>query len=149
MSNYLVRQAGAPGPEHQRLRNELAAWAKWKGYTYPYGRLADEVIPDVVKGNDAKTLLFVGDAKDAENETSETGETVARIEKYFKVFSNLLGQQWKGGILALATNDRNEAVSWTSVLNNAASNAGLITGTGDKPNFSVYEYSSNTWIVWW
>ncbi len=149
MSNYLVRQAGAPGPEHQRLRNELAAWAKKKGYTYPYGRLADEVIPDVVKGNDAKTLLFVGDAKDAENETSETGETVARIEKYFKVFANLLGRQWKGGILALATNDRNEAVSWTSVLNNAAANAGIVSGTGDKPNFSVYEYSSNTWIVWW
>lgn len=149
MNNYLYQQAGSPGPEHQRLRRELNTWAEMKGYTHPYQKLTDELVPDVVKGNKANMHLFVGDAKDAANETAETEETVARLEKYFKEFAKLLRQNWKSGTLAVATNDRDEAVSWTQVLNDVASAAGLGTSTGARPNFTVYQYSSDTWIVWW
>jgi len=149
MSNYLYQQAGSPGPEHQRLRRELSTWAETRGYKRPYAKLTDEVIPDVVKGDEVNRFLFVGDAKDAANETSEKEDTVSRLEKYFREFAKLLGQNWKGGTLAVATNDKEAAVSWTRVLNDVAVAAGLSATGGARPNFTVYEYSSNTWIVWW
>lgn len=149
MSNYLYRQSGAPGPEHQRLRKELSAWAEGKGYAHPYAKLNDGLVPDVVKGNNSEKHLFVGDAKDAANETSANEETLKRLEAYFREFARLLGSGWRGGTLALATNDKAAAVSWTQALNDVAMTAGLSGTGGTRPNFTVYEYSSDTWIVWW
>lgn len=146
----LHTNSGGPGREHERLKEELDNWAKSQGYRDPYSKLAADAIPDVLNGRE-KSFLFVGDAKDAESETPEKQETVLRISKYFKEFVKLLGPTgtWRGGILAVATNDKLAAESWTPVLNTLASNARIVSSSGAPPNFTVFQYSSNTWIIWW
>jgi hypothetical protein len=100
-----LREAAGPGPEHERLKGELAAWANVRGYAKVYSEFRSGNKPDVLRGTPNDKYLFVGDAKDATNETAENTDTVARISGYFRDFAILLGDPgYRGGLLAIATN---------------------------------------------
>jgi hypothetical protein len=75
MVSRLLREAGAPGAEHERLLAELAEWAASMNYKEEYAQFTSGVLPDVLRGTSDNEFLFVGDAKDAENEDATNGET--------------------------------------------------------------------------
>jgi hypothetical protein len=153
IADGLLREAGAPGAEHNRLEAELREWAERLGYKSRYQSFRSGVRPDVLHEceGDAGSYLFVGDAKDGANQTSRTPETVRQIRRYFDEFGALLGQSgYRGGLLAIATNSAEEAERWVVALNILAAAAGLQSTPSGEPDFSVVETSpGETWIVSW
>lgn len=107
--------------------------------------------PDVLRRKSDDEFLFVGDAKDAENEDATNGETLKRIQGYFQEFAVLLGKnEHKGGILAIATNSAKAAADWVPALNTLASTVGISGKGREQPNFKVMETrQGKTWIIWW
>ncbi len=148
----LLREAGAPQAEHERLKKELATWSTEQKFSIEYTGFKNGPYPDVLRGTEDRKSLFVGDAKDCNHETCETQDTVTRIKGYFKEFSDLLTAGWAGGYLAIATNSEAAAMGWVGVLNKMASDVGIVgvvNGQKMKPNFKIHHRSSNTWIVYW
>jgi hypothetical protein len=147
----LLVEAGAPGEEHERLKSDLAEWAESQGYSKVYSSFKSGSRPDVLRATGNDHYLFVGDAKDAENETPEVEETLQRVEAYVKEFASLLGGGgYAGGIIAIATNDEGAAEDWVDELNALARLAGITGSEGQQPSFSVLEYKpSHTWIISW
>jgi len=155
----LNKQAGAPGPEHERLKSDLLTWAMELGFVTAYKRFKNDGIPDVLLENTSFNYLFCGDAKDAKNETCDNAETVQRIRGYFDEFVSVLGAKgFSGGRLAIATNSETEAKRWVPVLN-ALAQASNIVGVLTlgvpvpqefPPNFTVIQIpGKNTWITYW
>lgn len=144
----LLREAAGPGAEHERLRRRLDAWAKERGYAKAYKALPGGGEPDVLRVDEADKLLFVGDAKDAENETSDRRDTVVRIQGYLNEYADLLST-FRGGIIAIATNEEDAAHDWASALNLLARFAGIVGPKGARPSFKVEKVDEGTWIAWW
>jgi hypothetical protein len=65
MVSRLLREAGAPGAEHERLLAELAEWAASMNYKEEYTQFTSGTLPDVLRRTSDNEFLFVGDAKDA------------------------------------------------------------------------------------
>ncbi len=151
MVSRVLREAGAPGAEHERLLAELAEWAASMNYSEESVQFTSGARPDVLRRTSDNEFLFVGDAKDAENEDATNGETLTRIQGYFQEFAALLGKNaHKGGILAIATNSAAAAADWVPALNTLASTAGISGKGGGQPNFTVtVTRPGKTWIVWW
>lgn len=96
--------------------------------------------PDVLGGMESEDYLFVGDAKDFENEDSSNSPTVQRIQGYFFEFAGLLGNLgYKGGILAIAANSSEAASDWVVTLNALANAAGIRSSNGEDSNFTISE----------
>lgn len=146
-----IMEEGRVGPEHERLKRDLTAWAREQNFTQAYKKLPNESEPDVILTSAAEPwFLFVGDAKDSENETVDTTETVSRIQGYFRQFADLLGNPYRGGYLAIATNNAQEAARWVPVLNTLARGALLKTATRVGPDFRVVRLPArNTWVIFW
>lgn len=144
-------EEGGPSPEHERLKADLTDWALFKGYSKAYKKFQNGSEPDVLRENPQGKYLFVGDAKNSENETADNSETLSRIQTYFKQFVLLLGpERYKGGILAVATNNENEANKWVPVLNTLARAACIVSGSGCLADFSVVKLDGKmTWIIYW
>jgi len=106
---------GAPGPEHERLKDELKEWAKEKGFAESDQKLSNNSMPDVLMIIPDEKFLFIGDAKDSKTENSKNKKTLERINKYIKEFQKLLNE-YSGGYIAIATNDCDEAKKWINVL---------------------------------
>ena len=151
MVSRLVREAGAPGAEHERLLAELAVWAASMNYKVENAQFTSGARPDVLRRTSDNEFLFVGDAKDSENEDATNGETLKRIQGYFQEFAARLGgNEYKGGVLAIATNSAEAAADWVPVLNTLARTAGITGKGGVQPNFKVTETrQGKTWIIWW
>jgi hypothetical protein len=151
MVSRLVREAGAPGAEHERLLAELAVWAASMNYKVENAQFTSGARPDVLRRTSDNEFLFVGDAKDAENEDATNGDTLKRIQGYFREFAARLGETaHKGGILAIATNSAEAAADWVPALNTLACTAGITGKGGVQPNFKVTETrQGKTWIIWW
>lgn len=144
----LLREASGPRGEHERLRRRLDVWAKERGYAKVYKALPGGGEPDVLRVDEADNLLFVGDAKDAENETSDRQDTLLRIQGYLNEFADLLST-FRGGIIAIATNEEDAAQDWASTLNLSARFAGIVGPKGARPSFKVEKVDGGTWIAWW
>lgn len=112
--------------EHNRLQGDLDAWASAKGFSMAHPSLPSGKRPDVLRTDSKKTFLFIGDAKNPENETSQNSETCSRLDNYFKEFAEFLSAGWLGGNLAVATNSESEARNWVSVLNVLATKNALV-----------------------
>ena len=151
MVSRLLREAGAPGAEHERLLAELAEWAASMNYKEESVQFNSGARPDVLRRKSDEEFLFVGDAKDAENEDATNGETLKRIQGYFQEFAARLGGSvYKGGILAIATNSAKAAADWAPALNTLARTAGITGMGGEQPNFTVTETrQGKTWIILW
>jgi hypothetical protein len=61
----------------------LESWATNHGFATECKEFPDESIPDVLRTNRSKDILFVGDAKDVINEMIRNKEILKRILKYF------------------------------------------------------------------
>jgi hypothetical protein len=144
----LLRESGAAGEEHERLKKELDQWAVLQGYSKAYRALPDGGEPDVLRVNPSKVLLFLGDAKDAENETSSRRDTLLRIQGYLGEYAALL-ETFKGGVIAIATNNEDAANNWVGALNLLTKAAGIVGSDNAPPRFRVEQTGSSTWIAYW
>lgn len=142
---FLLREAA--GQEHKRLESILDAWAVQLGYEKRYTQLPNGQRPDVLR--DFNESVFIGDAKDATNETPKTTQTLRRIDSYMQQFGYLLVRGYHGGHFAIATNDGEVAQEWVAVLNLLAIKEGLSGPDHTAPNFKVLEVNEDTWIVYW
>ena len=151
MVSRLLREAGAPGAEHERLLAELAEWAASMNDKEEYTQFTSGARPDVLRRTSNNEFLFVGDAKDSENENATNGETLKRIHGYFQEFAARLGGNgYKGGVLAIATNSAEAAADWVPALNTLTRTAGINGKGGELPNFKVkMTKPGKTWIIWW
>jgi hypothetical protein len=147
----MLREAGAPGPEHERLKKSLHLWAKEKKYVTMYSELPNGSRPDVLRTTKDKEYLFVGDAKDAANETPDNKDTLVRLAIYIDEFSSILGNSgYKGGIIAIATNNADIAEQWIPALNTLACKASLTGPNGARPAFKTIKLKNErTWIIAW
>jgi hypothetical protein len=141
----------AAGPEHERLKADLNEWAAAQGYPEVLRSLPSGRIPDVLRYDSELRHLFVGDAKDADVETTSDSATVQRIAGYVREFGHLLGgTQVDGGIVAIATNDAAEAEKWVLALNLFCVMSSITAGDDSGADFHVIKLENkNTWIVWW
>ena len=142
---------GKPGTEHERLLKELKKWAKSKNYILEFRSFNNGSKPDVLMGFSDELYLFVGDAKDSNNETTSNSETLLRIQNYFCEFAKLLGPgHYKGGILAIATNSLESAKEWEPALNILARIANITGENGTPPDFKIENTNpEKSWIIWW
>ena len=138
--------------EHKRLQRDLDAWASSLNYPTVYRSLPSGCEPDVLRHHSVSKMLFIGDAKNAENETASNSDTVQRIGGYIQEFANLLkGPSVRGGIIAIATNDAQAAQDWVTTLNVLCTRSGITGGAENAPpHFTVQKLQDkNTWITWW
>jgi hypothetical protein len=129
------------GLEHKRLQSELEKWARNIGYNKDGPRFKGR-IPDVVLTNQDGDKLFVGDAKDAKNETVNNEEAVSRIKGYMEEFLRFIKNgEYKEGIFAITTNDQDAAKKWCIFLNEISRDEGM--------NFEIEKKEhGSTWIIW-
>lgn len=148
---HILREAKAPGPEHERLRGELSSWAVSRGFTKSYKTLPNGSEPDVLCTTPEDEYLLVGDAKDSANETADHSETLQRIWTYVQEFAGLLGTpRYKGGHIAIATNSKSAASGWVVALNTLARIATITGANGSAPDFQIVETApKTTWIIFW
>jgi hypothetical protein len=146
---FLLKEA-KESLDHERLKKDLAAWANSKGFVRIVPGFSDGTIPDVLRTDNAKHV-FVGDAKNADNETQDNPATLQRLQNYFEQFAACLRQGYKGGFFAIATNSESEAKKWIPALNFLAKAAGLTAGTLKRPpSFRVVRLvGKKTWIIYW
>ena len=145
-----ILKEGAPGPIHTRLETELGGWAGAKGFVDELHKGLPSGRPDIFRCIRADSLLFIGDAKDSENEDAFTFRTYTRISGYLTDFANFIADgRIEGGIFAVATDKEHEANDWAYRLSQLAADLGLSDDAGDAPNFQVTKTAENTWVAWW
>jgi hypothetical protein len=141
----------AATPEHERIKAELDEWARARlGYEEVISGLPSGRRPDVLRYTRSSHDLFIGDAKNAENETPSNGATIGRIAGYVIEFSRLLtGPSVHGGTIAVATNSEAEANDWVTPLTLFCCMSGIVDGDGREPDFRVQRIGDRTWVTWW
>lgn len=136
-----------PGMEHERLKADLNRWAHSQGFVRDVS-LESGLQPDVMRVTPDETLVFIGDAKDHTNETVDNHATLERIFSYIVEFAALLRGGIEGGMIAIATNNADEAGRWSSHLRFMTGLAGIENSGGGPVEFAVRELETGrTWIV--
>jgi hypothetical protein len=160
MNNNLLRLLQTKNQsEHERLKKELESWAIWGHCNTKYSNFKDGSIPDVLRANISQEILFVGDAKDARNETVDKKSTTERIRKYFcntnyvlslsPLFSALQSQpHFSKLFFALATNDYEAANNWIIELEKIAESCGFSNCLDGSAKFQCIQINTMTWIVY-
>jgi hypothetical protein len=146
----LLKEAAA-GAKHNRLQGELDRWAQAQGFSQGLnGNLPNGGRPDVLRSDNEASYLFIGDAKDSENETPNDFATYVRIAGYMDTFADSIKNgSIKGGRFAIATDDEAMAKRWVTCLNWLAFERDLADTAGIGPAFAVERIDDRTWIVWW
>jgi hypothetical protein len=140
----------AVSPEHERLKGDLNEWAIAKGYPEVINRLPSGRSPDVLRFDPDVQHLFLGDAKNADNETPRNSNTTRRIAGYVFEYGTLLGGKIRGGIFAIATNSEAEAQEWVLPLNLFCVMSQITDADGNRADFQIDKLEGkNTWIIWW
>ncbi|HRQ70517.1 MAG TPA: hypothetical protein PLW78_09490 [bacterium] len=146
----ILNETNIPGEEHERLKEVLGNWAKGLGFSIGYASLPSGLRPDVLKSTSDKKYIFVGDAKDANNETVHNQDTLSRISNYILEYATLLTpNRHAGGIFAIATNSAEAAVEWGKYLNIMTNIAKISGGQGLPPDYKVIKIDEKAWIVYW
>lgn len=146
----VLNETNIPGDEHERLEKALDDWAKVLGFSVGYDSLPSGLRPDVLKSTWDKKHIFVGDAKDAKNETVHNQDTLSRISNYILEYAALLTpNRYAGGIFAIATNSAEAAAEWGMTLNIMTNIAKISGGQGLPPDYKVIEIDENTYIIYW
>ena len=134
------------GIEHKRIQNCLTKFAEENGFTEEVN-FRSGLNPDVLhlKKNGQIRSLFMGDAKNAANETPGNSDTTDRFSKYISEFVWCLqNEEIDDGIIAVATNTYEAAMQWQEWLNNECAKVGLI-----DPSFEIKEIESKTYTIYW
>lgn len=144
----IIKEGGAPGPEHERIRNALAEWAQARGFVVELKGDLDGKRPDVFRADQSGEFVFVGEAKDADNETSDNAESLERFLTYlFSFCDRIRSGSISGGLVAMATNDSTEVTVWSHVIAAAAHVKQIHRADGAGP--TVTKLDDRTWIAWW
>jgi hypothetical protein len=111
-------------------------------------RFDPEPNPDVERIDQAG-MVFIGDAKDGENEPASRHESRARIFRYMMALSSLFRSDTAtGGYFVLATNSLKAAQDWAEALALAAALCGIVHVEAQTSGFSIWQPDANTWVVW-
>jgi hypothetical protein len=122
------------------LRGELENRAVNDNFTVPYKGFADGSQPDVLCTSADGNSVFIGDAKDAENETAHKSETLRRIANYFHNAVKLV-TDGKAVVFVIATNDKDAAAQWANTLY-------VLSVRYNVPTpFISQKISDNPWVV--
>jgi hypothetical protein len=138
-----------PSDEHYRLVHELREWLTRKAEhmglkvseleCLPSGRK-----PDVLLGEKRYNLIFLGECKNLTFESPERTATRKRLQEYMEELHSLFESgKARGGIFAVAVNDRTKTQTWVDFLDGLAKEAELGTG------FRVERTGRKTWVLWW
>lgn len=144
-----------PKPEHERLRGVLQQMAMAQGYMIAFDlsretgyRFDPEPNPDVALKN-MKGEIFIGDAKDSENERATHQGPRVRVFRYQEAFGQMLNT---GGALLgkfmIATNTFEAAQEWVTGLNLGAGFCNIAHVAYARPNYTCWKFDPQTWIVW-
>jgi hypothetical protein len=139
--------------EHEQLRNVL-----WEiilkinddeSCVKKYKNFSDGSIPDLLCVNLSRKILFVGDAKDATNETVHNSDTIERINKYFLNAQNCVSpsSQLSKLSFALITNNLKAANEWRTFLKKIAEHYGFCNRPDGSVEFQCIQINPKTWIV--
>jgi hypothetical protein len=140
----ILKQKILEGQEHKRIKTKLTQYANSIGYTKKV-TFKNGMEPDVLFLNVDDDNLFMGDAKDSANETVSNKDTTSRIAEYVKEFSaKLNARKICGGIIAIATNDKDAALDWKEWLNETCEECNL-----RNPDFEIEYTADDTFIVLW
>jgi hypothetical protein len=142
-----------PGPEHQRLEAILRQIAHDSDcielFDFPAAVGRDLVPPPgpEIAMRSADTV-FLGDAKDAENETVHRDETRLRIFRYMRGLAEMFRSgKARSAAFMIATNSAEAADDWTTQLTLMAAYAGLRHVEGHVKAFQVGQHDAQTWLV--
>jgi hypothetical protein len=92
--------------------------------------------------------IFLGNAKDAENETGNRDETRRRVFRYLRALATLIHTgNVRGGSFMIATNSPEAADGWTTQLSLMAAFTALRHIEGRVKAFQVAQYDDRTWLV--
>jgi hypothetical protein len=140
--------------EHERLKNVL-----WKiilkinndgSFFEKDKNFSDGSIPDILCVNFSRKILFVGDAKDAINETVGNKDTIERIYKYFRNAKKLVSPSSQCSKLSftLITNNLKAANEWKTSLKKIAEYYGFCNRSDGSAEFQCIQINPKTWIVY-
>jgi hypothetical protein len=134
---------------HKRLVSSLKGFARGNGFEKELSQFESGLRPDGLFLTGDETLLFVGDAKVAENEPSTNAASLRRVFGYVREFAELVGDhQIEGGMLAVITDERPAAEGWGRSLEYLASEVGLTDRSGKPPHFRIRSVDE-FWIAYW
>lgn len=143
----LIKEAASA--KHERIVEKLELFAVGLGFKKKQNSLNSGRRPDVLRMEGQK-LLFIGDAKVADNETPSKKETATRIRNYVYEFSAMLDQgEIEGGIIAIATDKLVAAKQWKQFLNKLAKWCDLMDGDRNPPDFQIKKLDTKIWCVFW
>lgn len=103
-------------------------------------KLSNKQVPDVLYLND-NGAMFLGDAKDAENETVSNKETTERIAGYIDSFFEYKEINNKTlGYISIITNDLDAAYDWKDWLNDYCLTKAMMS-------FEVRPFSRDVFVI--
>ncbi|MFA7359494.1 MAG: hypothetical protein WC139_00510 [Candidatus Kapaibacterium sp.] len=138
----------AESKAHKDLSVELLEYAKGLGFTDAIDTLPSGLNPDVLQFNSKEKYLFLGDAKNSDNEAPNVSATYDRINKYINEFSDLLAKGViKGGLIVIATDNEEIANDWKNSLNVMAMINDLLDSKGFFAKAEIERINDNTWII--
>lgn len=144
----MMHKEATESAEHKRLVRVLETYADECGYTADGTDVLDiPEIPDVVQFNDAKEMLFVGDAKVSDG--PDVPNTLKQIDGYFAAFLKAIqAGRSKGGIIAIAVSDANAVQPWQTSLDRLAVKHGLTYEDKDKSRVTFkVERLPDAWVI--
>lgn len=125
--------------KHDTLKRDLAHYANEIGYNTEV-KLESGQRPDVLFLND-NGEMFLGDAKDAENETISNRETTKRIAGYIDSFFEYKEMNNKSlGYISIITNDLDAAYDWQDWLNDYCLTKAMM-------NFEIERSSRGAFVI--
>lgn len=129
------------GDEHLRMRRILKKYAESLGYGLQYDGFPKGSFPDVLLAN-WNNELFMGDAKDSNNETVNKEATTDEISKYLEQYSFLMeNSDIKGGAIAIITNNEFAASEWEEWLEDKCAEYDI------SASFEVIKLPNSTFII--
>lgn len=141
---------GNEGKVHKELRERMEQFANDKGFTLQVEDFPNDQYPDIFRSNDNGVWIFIGEAKDSKNELPTHSAVVDQLKEYIEGFKYHLGREYRGGILAVATDDEIAAKEWKLVMDALTKDAGLVDKDGKEPNFTIKKLDEEeSYIIWW
>lgn len=144
-----IINCGAPGPTHESLKEKLQKKAETLGYTKEPITKLEECIPDVflVLQKNSR-CVFIGDAKDSDNETIHNKKTLERIIKYIdKIDEAICFGDFDYVRFAIATNDEKAIDEWSEKLKELFEERNFKPYTQEHSSFQKKKLDNKSWMT--
>ena len=98
--------------------------------------------------NQHPNCIFVGDAKDSDNETLHNQQTLERITKYIdKIDEAICAGDFDYVRFAIATNDENAIDEWSEKLKELFEERNFIPVKKEQSSFIKQKMDNNSWMT--